>query len=63
METSNRDGLVLTVAEACKLLKLSRGATYSGIRSRQIPSIRVGRRILIPLTALQKLLEGKNAEY
>lgn len=55
----DRDELVCNVAQACKLLKLSRGSIYSGIRCKQIPAIRVGRRLLIPLAALQKLLEGK----
>ena len=59
MAKNNRDELVLNVAEACKLLKLSRGAIYSGIRCGQIPAIRIGRRLLIPLVALQKLLDGK----
>ncbi len=57
----DRDELVLNVADVCKLLKLSRGAIYSGIRCGQIPAIRVGRRLLIPLAALQKLLEGKGS--
>jgi excisionase family DNA binding protein len=51
---------VFTVQEASKMLRLSRGATYEAIRHGQIPSIRVGRRILIPYMALMKLLEGNN---
>ena len=49
---------VLTVDEVRRLLKLSRGLTYEAIRTGQIPSIRVGRRILIPRLALQKFLSG-----
>ena len=42
------DPLVLTVFQTSKLLGLSRGATYEAVRTGQIPSVRIGRRILIP---------------
>ena len=56
--------LVLSVAEAAKLLQIGKGAAYEAVRTGDLPSIRVGRRILIPR---QKLLdrinqkEGENA--
>ena len=50
--------LVYSVAEAGKLLGLSRGLMYEGIRTGQIPSVKIGRRILIPRAALDRLLEG-----
>ncbi len=50
--------LVYSVAEAGKRLGLSRGLMYEAIRTGQIPSIRIGRRILIPCVALDRLLEG-----
>ena len=50
---------VLTVRETQKLLRLSHNAVYSGIASGAIPSIRVGRKILVPLKALQALLDCK----
>lgn len=49
--------LTLTVNEVARLLGLSRGATYEAVRTGQIPSIRIGRRIIIPRVALVKLLE------
>jgi len=57
MTANNSEDLVINVAEACKLLKLSRGAVYSGIKCGQIPAIRIGRRIIIPRSALSKMLE------
>ena len=48
---------VLSVEEARKLLGISRGLMYEAVRTRQIPSIRIGRRILIPRAGLQQLLE------
>jgi excisionase family DNA binding protein len=49
---------VLTVMEAANFLRISRGSAYEGIRLGQIPSIRIGRRLLVPRAALEKLLEG-----
>ena len=48
--------LVLTVGEAAQLLRLSRNTAYEAVSRGEIPSIRVGRRILIPRVALQRLL-------
>ncbi len=50
--------LVYSVAEAGKRLGLSRGLMYEAIRIGQIPSVRIGRRILIPCAALDRLLES-----
>lgn len=58
MVTGGPDRIVFTVNEAREKLGISRGLMYEAIRRGQIPSIRVGRRILIPCAALQRLLEG-----
>ena len=47
---------VLTVDEVAVLLKISRGLAFQGVRDKSIPSIRVGRRILIPRRALMRML-------
>jgi len=49
---------VLTVFEAAKLLRLGKNATYEAIRRGIIPSLRIGRRIVVPKTALERLLAG-----
>ena len=36
-----------TVDEAAKVLKVSRNSAYEGVKEGQIPSIRVGKRILV----------------
>jgi excisionase family DNA binding protein len=48
--------LVMSVSEVAKLFGLSRSATYQAVHSGQIPSIRVGSRILIPRVALSRFL-------
>jgi excisionase family DNA binding protein len=50
--------LVFTVEEARYRLGLSRGGCYEAIRRGEIPSIRIGERILIPKSALLRLLDG-----
>ena len=47
----------LTVAEAAVLLGISRNSAYKGVSAGVIPSIRVGRRVLVCLPALSRLLE------
>ena len=58
MSENATERLVLSVEEARKLLRVGRGLMYDAIRRGEIPSIRVGRRILIPRAALHKMLEG-----
>jgi excisionase family DNA binding protein len=52
----NSDRLVLTVEEAGQLLGLSRPSAYLAVKRGQIPIIKVGRRILVPKAALEKML-------
>lgn len=47
-----------TVNETASLLGLSRGSVYQGVMTGEIPSIRIGGRILVPKAALEKLLSG-----
>lgn len=57
MEEKFEEKLVLTVDEAAKLLGVSRPTAYQGVERGEIPSIRVGKRILIPRAALEKMME------
>lgn len=51
----------MTVEEAARELNISRGLAYDGVRTGAIPSIRVGRRVLVPRAALDRLLAGDAA--
>ncbi|MFC2024462.1 helix-turn-helix domain-containing protein [Chloroflexota bacterium] len=51
--------LTYTVSEVARLLGLSRNSAYQGIVTGEIPHIKVGKRILIPCLAFQRMLEGK----
>ena len=47
----------LTVDETASALGISRNAAYEGVRRGEIPSIKVGRRLLVPRAALERMLE------
>ena len=48
---------VLTVTEAAEELGISRGSAYEAVRSGQIPTIRIGRRLIVPRAAFERMLE------
>lgn len=62
MKMNDHDSLVLTPLETARLLRIGRGTVYEQIRVGAIPSIRMGRRILIPKAALVKMLESAKIE-
>lgn len=53
--------LALSVGEAAKLLGLSRASAYEAVRTGQIPSLRFGKRIVVPRAALNKMLSETDA--
>jgi excisionase family DNA binding protein len=55
------EGRVVTLNEAASILRISRGSAYEAAKRREIPTIRIGRRLLVPLTALEQLLAGNSA--
>jgi excisionase family DNA binding protein len=48
--------LTVTVPEAAQLLGVSRMTAYAAVREGSIPSLRIGRRVLVPRVALERLL-------
>jgi excisionase family DNA binding protein len=50
--------LTYTVDEVARLLGLSRNSAYQRAADGQIPTIRMGRRLLVPKAALDRLLEA-----
>jgi len=57
MAMDEKEPIVYSLDEARKLLKISRGLIYVAIHTGRIPSIRIGRRILIPRSGLERLLD------
>ena len=50
------ESLVLTVEEAAKVLRISRGLAYELVRRGELPSIRLGRRLVVPRRRLLALV-------
>ena len=46
----------LTVEEAAAILGIGRNSAYEAIRRGEIPALRLGRRLLVPRRALERLL-------
>lgn len=54
--------LTLTVEEAAQVLGISRALAYELVARHELPSIRLGRRIVVPRRALEVLLEHASPE-
>jgi excisionase family DNA binding protein len=52
---------VLTIEEAAQLLRIGRNSAYEAARRGQIPTVRIGRRLLVPRAALERVLEDAGA--
>lgn len=55
---SPNEPTVYTVCEVARILRLGKISVYQAIEKGEIPCIRIGRRILIPRHALERLLEN-----
>jgi excisionase family DNA binding protein len=47
----------MTIDEARAALRLSRSSAYEAARSGDLPTVRVGRRLLVPTAALRRMLQ------
>jgi excisionase family DNA binding protein len=45
-----------TVDETAMLLRIGRNQAYDGVKTGEIPSIKIGKRILVPRIALEQML-------
>ncbi|KAB2920018.1 MAG: helix-turn-helix domain-containing protein [Hyphomicrobiaceae bacterium] len=52
--------VTMSVPEAAKRLGIGRNQAYEAARQGEIPSIRVGKRILVPVVAFERLLQDCN---
>ena len=60
VETDDR--LCMNIWPECgRLLGLSKNSTYEAARRGEIPTVRIGKRLLVPRKALLKMLEGQTA--
>ncbi|SDR31373.1 DNA binding domain-containing protein, excisionase family [Rhizobiales bacterium GAS113] len=50
--------LTMTVPTAAKRLGIGRNQCYEAVARGELPAIRIGRRLLIPMAALERLLDA-----
>lgn len=48
----------LTVPETARVLGIGRNSAYEAVRTGEIPSLKIGRRVLVPRLAVERLLAG-----
>ena len=53
---------VVTVEEAGQWLGIGRSAAYDAIERNELPHIRIGRRIVVSIRALERMLDGTSSE-
>ena len=53
---------VLTIAEAARRLRIGRNGAYEAARRGELPVMRIGRRLLVPRVALERLLGGDRVD-
>ena len=54
--------LTVTVTQAAVMLGISRTSTYERVRRDEIPTVRLGRRLLVPKARLLAMLDGDSAD-
>ena len=52
------DRTTLTIEEAGAVLGISRGSAYQAAKERTLPTVKIGRRLLVPRVALERMLAG-----
>jgi excisionase family DNA binding protein len=57
-EVVGRERQGYSVEEAAELLGVGRTLAYRAISRNEIPHVRIGRRVIVPARALERLLDG-----
>ena len=57
MDKTEGKRLTVTVEEAGRILGISRGLAYQMAREGKIPTIRFGKRLVVPMWAIEHLLQ------
>ena len=54
--TPENESAVFTVSEAARLLRISRNSAFKAARQGELPTLRFGRRLVVPKAKLLKML-------
>ena len=63
MKNTSETQDVFTIEEAAARLRISRGSAYEAARRGEIPVLRIGRRLLVPRLALDRMLSEANSKW
>jgi excisionase family DNA binding protein len=63
MVVTRIERLVYTIEECAVLLSIGRSKAYEAAHSGELPTIRIGRRLLCPKAALDKLLSEAGQQH
>jgi excisionase family DNA binding protein len=55
--TENKPKLLLRVSEAAELLSVARSRAYAMVQSGELPSVKLGKSIRVPTSALMEFVE------
>ena len=53
----NNETAVYTIEEAARLLGIGRSSAYAAAQRGEIPTVRLGRRLVVPKVAFERLLQ------
>jgi excisionase family DNA binding protein len=59
MKRKSNEKLCLTILETAKLLGIGKNRAYRAVDAGEIPSIAIGKRLVVPVAALEALLRGQ----
>ena len=60
MNSNTEDRLTYDVAQAAKVLGISRNLAYDMVKDGTLPVVKLGKRLLVPKKALEQMLEGSH---
>jgi len=55
--------LTMTVVEAAKQLGIGRNQAYAAARRGELPVIRIGKRLVVPLAAFERMMQGDGKSW
>ena len=61
MTTKNETKATLTIVEVAAVLGIGKNQAYEAAHRGEIPTIKIGKRILVPRVAFERMLNGETA--
>ena len=63
MSDKDTTPLTITVSEAARRLGIGRRAAYQAVALKQIPAVRIGRLLRVPVKALERTLDTATEKF